>query len=460
MKSQVLLMMLLITTPLMSETRETPPRNVLFLAVDDLNTWLLSNPDRYTGKVIAPNMVGFAQSGANFTNAFTASPKCSPSRTAFISGVAPWRSGIYDNAQDISGSPALQGIQTLPMHFKKHGYYTASFGKITHGYRSNKDWWDRYLPHTRDPVPPGQHKEFSWGPIHIPEEEMGDWKYATAAIEALNQPHDRPFFIACGIFHPHTPWNVPPRYLDMYPLDQIVIPEIAEDDLHDLPQTAIDLIAGARPVEGGTYYKALKKGILKHAIQGYLASTTFADDQIGRVLDALDQSPHRDNTIVVLFSDHGYHLGEKHHFHKGTLWEEATHVIFALRTPEMDKKGFVIQTPVSLLDLYPTLVELTGLPLPEHQLDGFSLAGLLENPDEARPGPVITAYQEHLTVRTRKFRYIRYKDGQEELYDRDKDPKEWNNLATNPEYDAIKKTLRQLLPDESQMSSPMPATKG
>ena len=184
-------------------------KNVLFLVVDDLNTWLLSDPKRCTGKIIAPNILRLAERGVVFTQAFTSSPKCSPSRTSFLSGAAPWKSGVYDNGMDVMASPALQDAPSLPEVFQQHGYYIASFGKISHGYSTGVEWDDN-TNHRRDTVPPdaplngwakrsdGSPTEKDWGPIHLPESEMNDTKYADAAIAQLKKNHDRPFLIACG----------------------------------------------------------------------------------------------------------------------------------------------------------------------------------------------------------------------------------------------------------------------
>lgn len=437
------------------------PKNVLFLVVDDLNTWLLSNPDRYTGRVIAPNILHLAESGVSFGQVFTSSPKCSPSRTSFLSGVAPWKSGVYDNGMNVSASPALQDVPSLPKVFQDQGYFVASFGKISHGYDTGVEW-DFSKNHSRDPVPPDapfnswalksdgvSTTESDWGPIHLPESEMNDTKYANAAIEQLKKTHTRPFFIACGVFHPHMPWYVPQKYLDMYPLEDIELPPLKEDDLDDIPELGIGII------KQNVYSKVIEFDQYKDAIQGYLASTTYADAQMGRVLDALENSPYKNNTIVVLMSDHGFHLGEKRHWQKGTLWEEATNCLLMFQVPGLTKPGQVCMKPVTLLDVYPTLMELVGLPKPGH-LDGHSLVPLLNNINAPRNEPALTAYQSHMTVRTDQYRLIRYTDETTELYDRGNDPNEWVNLADNPEYAEIKKKLLKYLPAQNDMAPSVP----
>ena len=425
--------------------------NVLFLVVDDLNTWLLSDPNRYTGKVVAPAIRKLASEGIVFRRAYCAAPKCSPSRTAVLSGVAPWVSGIYQNSQLIDDSPALKTAISLPQYFKSNGYYTASAGKVSHGYNM-KDAWDVRIPHKRDPTPPNAplakigRGEKDWGPTHLPESKMGDTKYADFAIAQLRKKHDKPFLIACGIFHPHYPWYVPQKYLDMYPLDRIVLPERKDNDLADVPKEGVKL-AGAK-----THEKIVAAGQYKNAVQGYLASTTYADVQIGRVLAALAASPYKDNTLVVLWSDHGFHLGEKDHWAKSTLWEEATHSLLMFKVPGVTKPRQVCGRFVSFLDIYPTLVELCGLPKPPH-LDGNSLAPLLKNPILAWDKPVITSYLEmrdtdvYLTVRTESFRYIHYGKASEEFYHCTKDPHEWTNQIDNPEYLGQIRRHRAMLPD-------------
>jgi arylsulfatase A-like enzyme len=429
-------------------------KNVLFLIVDDLNTWLISNPDRYTGKVIAPNIKGLAESGVNFTQAFTASPKCSPSRAAFLSGVAPWVSGIYENSQDQQASPALQNVTNLIKYFKDNGYYTAGGGKINHGYKLG-DAWSEYIDDhhtTRDrpyPMTPEgtslngwdtYGKEADWGLIDDPnnvnsrtEEEMMDTYAASFAVNQVNKASgNEPFFIVCGLFHPHMPWHVPQKYLDMYPLEEITPPEIIPNDFDDIPEIAHQygpVVTWKRIQDGGI-------SLWKEAIQGYLASTSYADAQMGRVLKALKDNGLEDNTIVVLLSDYGFHLGEKEHWQKSTLWEEATNSLFMFRAPGVTNPGGICNRTVSFLDLYPTLVDLAGLPDPGHFNPAYqrSLTPLLKDPSASWPHPAITAYDMEMSVRIEKYRYIRYTDGSVELYNRDEDPHEWTNLAVDTEY--------------------------
>ena len=434
--------------------------NVLFLVVDDLNSWLLGDTNRYAGKVVAPNIQRLADSGVMFGRAYTASPFCCPSRTALLSGVSPWKSGLYENGQDISGSTALANATSLPKLFKRAGYCTASYGKISHGWGPREDW-DDHIPHKRDPIPPEApfvsftRGEQDWGPTHLREEEMGDTKYADAAIEQLQKKHDKPFLIACGLFHPHMPWYVPRKYFDMFPMDEVTTPELMENDLDDVPPLGRAVTAGkSKFVE-----KVLEHGLHKQAVQGYLATTAYADAQIGRVLDALDKSPYRDNTIVVFMTDHGFHLGEKSHWQKGTLWEEATHCLLMFRVPGLTRTGGESVRFVSLQDVYPTLAELCGIEPPSY-LDGRSLMPLLRKPNAEWKSTAISAlYDRYVSIRTERFRYIRYRDDQEEFYDCSKDPHEWTNQIGNPEYTAAIKELRSAVPAQSAMTLPVPSKK-
>ena len=312
------------------------PMNVLLLIADDLNSWLLEDPHRYNGKVVAPNLQKLAASGVNFSRAYTASPVCSPSRTAFFSGVSPWKSGHYHNALEVKKSKPLNEALSLAGSFKKAGYSTAGYGKITHGW-DQKEHWDEKIGHKRDPAPPGApltsvgKGEQDWGPIHLSEEKMNDTMNVDAAIKRLNSNHDRPFFIACGLFNPHMPWYVPKKYFDMFPLTEVTTPKLKKNDLDDVPSLGRALTNG----KSGYVEKLMEHGLHKEAVQAYLATTAYVDAQLGRVLDALDRSDHKDNTIVVFLTDHGFHLGEKNHWQKATLWEEATHCLLMFKVPSM-----------------------------------------------------------------------------------------------------------------------------
>ncbi len=440
--------------------------NVLFLVVDDLNTWLLGDTNRYAGKVVAPRIRRLADSGVLFNRAYTASPFCSPSRTALLSGVSPWKSGVYENGQTISESVPLQNATSLPALFKRAGYTTASYGKIGHGW-DTRDHWDDHIPHKRDPVPPNApltpvgRGEQDWGPTHLGEEVMRDTLYADAAIAQLQKQHDRPFLIACGLFHPHMPWYVPQTYFDMFPMHEVTTPQLKADDLGDVPPLGKAVTAGKSKYVASV----LDHGLHKQAVQAYLATTAYADAQMGRVLDALEKSPYRDNTIVVLISDHGFHLAEKSHWQKGTLWEEATHSLMMCRVPGLTAAGGKCERFVSLQDVYPTLAALCGIEAPSY-LDGRSLIPLLKQPDAPWQSTAISAlYDRYISIRTEQYRYTRYSNDQEEFYDCTKDPHEWTNLIGligqigNSKYANAIRTLRSAVPALSDMAQPVPSKK-
>jgi arylsulfatase A-like enzyme len=241
------------------------------------------------------------------------------------------------------------------------------------------------------------------------------------------------------------PSYAPQKYFDLYPLDSIQLPPHTANDLDDVPAIAKVL------AEENSFNSIVEHNQWKQAIQGYLASASYADAQVGRVLDALNASPYKDNTIVVLISDHGFHIGEKQHWQKGTLWEEATHALMMFRVPGLTKPGHVCERTVTLLDLYPTLVELAGLPKPSH-LDGHSLVPLLKDAHAPWSFAALSAYQSNMSVRTDEFRLIRYKDGTIELYDKAKDPQEWVNQANKPEYAETQRKLASLLPAQEAMA--------
>jgi arylsulfatase A-like enzyme len=446
--------------PLRESHAASDKPNVLLLMVDDLNSWLLGDTNRYAGKVIAPNIRRLAESGVSFNRAYTAAPVCSPSRTALLSGVRPWQSGVYDNGVNIDASQALKTATSLPALFKNSGYTVWSYGKVAHGWDFRKSC-DEYMPHKRDPAPPSApflpftRGEQDWGPTHLAEQDMNDTKLADAAIRQLGKKHDRPFLIACGLFHPHMPWYVPQKYLDMFPPD-VPLPEIRDGDLDDVPPMGRAFTDGK-----SKFVEQVRKGG-HHAsgVRAYLACTAYADAQMGRVLDALEKSDHRDNTIVILMSDHGFHLGEKNRWQKSTLWEEATHSLLMIRAPGTTRAGGKSERCVSLQDVNPTLVELCGLQ-PVTKPEGCSLVPLLKKPGAAWPSTAITCFSDrNVSIRTERFRYIRYRDGQEELYDCVADPHEWTNQTSNPDFAAALQELRVTVPPLSKMEKSVPRVRG
>ena len=427
--------------------------NVLVLIADDLNTWILEKPDRYSGKVIAPNLQALCDSGMVFTHAYSASPFCVPSRTSMWSGVSPHKSGVYHNQTNVGASAPLKKATSLFETFKKAGYSMYGYGKITHGW-NGEDVWDDKQGHKRDPRPPGApiqsvgKGEQDWGPIHLTEEEMNDTGGADRTIAILEKEHEKPFFLVYGTFNPHMAWFVPQKYFDMFPLDEVRTPELNPNDFDDIPPLANEVVGGKRKFT----QSVLNAGLHKSAVQAYLATTAYVDAQHGRVLDALETSPYRENTIVVFLSDHGFHLAEKDHWQKGTLWEEATNSMLMFRVPGVTTPGGVISRCVSLQDIYPTLVELCQLERPAH-VDGESLIPILKNPGiDWKSTAFSYLYDRYASIRTERYRYIRYKEGQEELYNVEADPHEWTNQANNPEYQTVIKQLNARLPAVEDMA--------
>ncbi|MEW4526132.1 sulfatase [Maioricimonas sp. JC845] len=419
--------------------------NVLFIAVDDLNDWihcLGGHPD-----CRSPNIDRLAARGTLFTRSYCAAPACNPSRASLMTGVRPWTSGVYVNPQP--WRPAMPDAVTLPQHFRNHGYTAVGSGKIFHGGYDDPGSWDDYLKKSGDPKPAPEVLQdpqsrsggIVWGVLDVADEEMNDHKMVDYAIDYLSQEHDRPFFLACGIYRPHMPWQVPRKYYDIYPADKVRLPEVPAGDLDDLPEAGVKM---ARPQ--GDHAKMLKTGNWRYAVQAYLASLTFADAQVGRLLDALDASPYRDNTIIVLWGDHGWHLGEKQHWRKFALWEEATRAPLIMVAPGVTPAGAVCGRPVDFMNIYPTLCELCELPVTD-QLEGVSMVSLLKDPDADWDRVAVTTHgRGNHAVRSERFRYIRYSDGSEELYDHDADPMEWANLAGDENFDAVKRDLARWLP--------------
>lgn len=426
-----------------------PPKqyNVLFLPVDDMNDWigcLGGHPQCKT-----PNIDRLAARGVLFTNAHCAAPACNPSRAALMTGVRPWTSGVYVNPQP--WRPAMPEVVTLPQHFMANGYDAVGSGKVYHGSYPDEASWDYYEKQQGDPSPTqkvlsnprSRSGGIVWGRLDVEDEEMNDYRMASFAIDYLNREHEKPFFLACGMYRPHMPWQVPNKYYDMYPLDEIIIPNVPEDDLDDIPAGGIKM---AKPT--GDHAKMLQTGNWKYAVQAYLASMTFADAQIGRILDALEESGHADDTIIVLWGDHGWHLGEKEHWRKFALWEEATQAPLLFVVPGVTEPNGRCDAPVDFMNIYPTLADLCGLPEAEH-CEGVSMRALLENPNAEWNRPAITTHgRGNHAVRSKQYRYIRYADGGEELYDHDADPMEWTNLADDPKYADIKAEHARRLPKE------------
>lgn len=428
--------------------------NVLFIAIDDQNDWvgyLQGHP-----QIKTPNIDKIAASGTAFMNAHTQAPLCNPSRSSLLTGLRPSTTGIYGLAPGIREVERTKNHITLPQTFTSAGYATSTHGKIYHdgsirprdqkaefnewGKRGGKDKPPQRIAH----LPPQlNHPAMDWGPFPAKDEDAGDYEIASSAIASLESaPKDKPFFVACGFRLPHVPCFAPQKWFDLYPDATLQMPPVKEDDRDDLPKFA-DFLHWRLPEPR---LKTLREcNEWRPLVRAYLASTSFMDSQIGRVLDTLEKTGRADNTIVVLWSDHGWHLGEKLITGKNTLWERSTHVPLLFAGPGV-AKGAKCNRTVELIDIFPTLLDLCGMPA-RSDIEGHSLTPLLKDASAAWQWPAITTHnQGNHTVRTEDWRYIRYADGSEELYDLKADPNEWTNLAKDGKHDARKAELAKWLP--------------
>jgi len=438
------------TSKQVTKAPEPTKQNVVMIIVDDLNDWVGAmggHPDTKT-----PNMDRLASQGTLFMNAHATAAICGPSRASVMTGLRPSTSGIYGQLSDKDikkASAATENITFMSEYFAQNGYKTMGIGKIFHNGApegSFEEYGGRikgFGPHPEDEfVWDSDRTNTDWGVYPEKDEDMIDYKSAVWAKERLAQEHDRPFFLAVGFIRPHAPWYAPQKWFDMHPADELTMPPYLPTDQDDIPQISRDL--HEVPMMPTTDW-AIESGEWPNIVQGYLASVSFVDHYIGEVLKALDNSPYADNTIVVLWGDHGYHIGEKNRFAKHSLWEETSRVPLIIRTPG-GVEGQVTNATASLLDLYPTLVDLAELPAnPENE--GESLKPVLDGSDKTSDSVAITSYgYGNHAIRDERYRYIYYIDGTEELYDHQKDPNEWQNLADDSNYDEVKRRLAEYLP--------------
>ena len=446
--------------------------DVLFISIDDLNDWvgpLGGHPQTKT-----PNMDRLAAQGMVFTNAYAPAMLCNPSRAAIMTGIPPSSSGVYDNQTDWRVTERLRGIPTLPRYFKDNGYRSFGAGKLFHsstfnpwayfGYNDTTAWEayfpslqrqlpDEVTPHERPANGSPLSPNFDWSAVATTDMAMGDGQIVTWSVERILATGNEPRFNAVGIYRPHLPWYVPQKYLDMHPLEDIVLPTVLDNDLDDIPE--LPLAGGRRgnfaPMVIHDWIVADEThGRWREGVRAYLASISFADAMLGHLLDALEQSGRASNTIIMLWSDHGWHLGEKARWRKQTLWRESTRVPLIVVAPGVTQAGSVSAATVSLMDLYPTLIELAGLDMPAHP-EGISLVPLLEDPttDWNHAAISTNGFRNH-AVSTDRYRYIRYSDGTEELYDVAADPNEWHNLAGDPALASAQEELAGWLPKHDE----------
>jgi arylsulfatase A-like enzyme len=427
------------------------PPNVLFIAIDDMNHWvghLGRNPQTKT-----PNIDRLAKMGVAFSKAYCTAPSCNPSRASLMSGLRPSSTGCYDNKQD--WKPAISENQLLNYHFKQAGYRVYGAGKIYHGGFGVGESWDDYFKKSDGGLKrhPSAKNDGVGGikfyPLDNDDEDMPDYQVASYGIDKMNEQSDKPFFLAVGFVKPHMPFSVPKKYFDMFPLESIQLPPYRADDLDDVPVIG-KKYAGAE----GDHAKILESGRWKEAVQAYLASIAFCDAQVGRLLDALEKSPAKDNTIICLWSDHGWSLGEKSHWRKFALWEEPTRTVFIWKAPGMTKPGTICDRPVDYASVFPTLCTLTGLSKPSH-LEGHDIATLVLNPNAEWNHPAITTWLKDChAIRTDDWRYIHYADGGEELYNHKTDPLEYTNVADIPDNASLKAQLKAMLPTKNAANLP------
>jgi len=505
----MLLLMLTVLGSCRNGKKEHVPPNVLFIAIDDLNDWagyLGGHPDALT-----PNLDRLAGQSTVFTSAHASATACQPSRNSLLWGLHPVTTGWYENLwnrQELDRvTDSIRKISVaLPHYFREQGYRTMVAGKVFHhgpadGTGLEREFWDEILPEysvSREfrergnnyggpfyyPFPAGGSQvirklgpgvpghSLCGGPLDrekdIPGGEMPDEYAARWAIEKLSAGYDTPFFLAIGFVRPHVPYTAPAAFFESFRGKEVQVPRVPGDEMADVPVYGKAMAMGFLP--GGDHHAVLKMGsgiwdanraalgngigtgngngedYWTWLVRCYLSCVSFTDHQVGKVLDALEQSPYRDNTIVVLWSDHGQQLGEKKMWRKMCLWEESTRVPLLIKKPGQ-QGGSEVDAPVSLLDIYPTLVELAGLPGPGN-LEGNSLVPLIQHPDTPWDRPVLTSWQYgNFAVRSRDWRYIRYRDGTEELYDHRSDPGEHTNLAGDPGFEEIMAGHRKHIPD-------------
>lgn len=439
-----------VTAAVCAPTGKRPP-NYLFIAIDDLNDWigvLGGHPQAKT-----PNIDRLAKRGVLFANAHTQAPLCNPSRASLLSGLRPSTTGLYTLLPGVRAVPKLKHKVMLPKYLEQHGYATFSTGKLYHDRSLTPEELTAEIQElgTTGPLvfPPKKFVNtpdpmnlMDWGVFPERDEDQADWKIADDAIRYLKKANsNKPFLLAVGFRSPHVPCYASQKWFDLYPPESLIMPVVKEDDRADVPEFAWYL-HWKLPEPRLSWLKANQQW--RPLVRSYLAAVSFVDSQVGRVLDALDATGFAGNTIVILWSDHGWHLGEKGITGKTSLWERSTRVPLIFAGPGIHAGRS--ERPVELLDLYPTMVELSGLPR-RRGLEGHSLVKLLRDPQATWRWPALTTHnQNNHAVRSEYWRYIRYADGSEELYDHRNDPNEWTNLARDPRYASVIREHARWLP--------------
>lgn len=456
MKKTIIFLATLLTflsSSIIEAAEQNKKPNVLMICIDDLNDWvgfMKGHP-----QAITPNMDALAKRSRIFLNAHCAVPVCTCSRISVMSGVSAASHGSYEIGPRYEQLPKLKDVPTIQRYFKDNGYYTLSGGKVLHhGFGGPlADDIDQSLGRKRTPRPKKPMNRpahwsgaWDWGAYPENDADMADIQLANTAAAALKKGFDKPFFMTVGFFRPHVPLFVPPKWFALYEEENIVLPKDPKSDLTDIPDNFLTINNYAVAPKHEDVVKDGKQRSLTHA---YLASISFVDHCVGIVLDALKESPYADNTMIVLWSDHGFHLSEKKHWAKRTLWEESTRVPLLISGAGIEP-GEVCTQPASLLDVFPTLTELCDLPK-NPNLEGLSLLPQLKDPSSKRERPAITSsYFGNHAIRSQDWRLIIYKDGAEELYDHRSDPDEYHNLANDPKHKSIRDELAKWLPQNAE----------
>ena len=426
-----------------------PKANVVIISVDDLNDWVGVMGGHPQAKT--PGMDYLASKGVLFNNAHCQSPVCNPSRASLFTSQYPSTTGIYFLNPDLKESPVASKITMLPKRFLNEGYSVFGAGKLYHG-RQSKAYWPNWQTFGGAGYPkqtpkiskfPG-HPLWDWGVVPEADETMPDYKAAGWAEEELKKDYDKPFLMGVGFSRPHVPQYATQKWFDLYPMETLKLPKYKKDDLSDLSDFAVNLTRLEHVAP--THEWVVENKEWANLVQSYLASVSFADAQVERVVKAVENSKYKDNTYVVLFSDHGFHIGEKDRHAKRSLWEDSTRVPLMIAGPGI--KPGICEKPVQLLDIYPTVLALTGLK-PDKALEGNDLSPLLENPKADWPHYARSNFGPgNYAIISEHYRFITYFDGSEEFYDSEKDPEEWNNVIGKAAYAGIVKEHRSQVPEK------------
>ncbi len=437
----------------------TPARpNILLILIDDLN-----DDVGFLGSesAVTPHLDALASQGVVFDRAYAQAPLCNPSRVSLLTGTYPSSTGTYGLKPDFWEVPALAQLQTLPEYFRRAGYRTGMVGKVFHQQFHEpsfddviRGWFGAFGPFPPTSLEPGLGERFNpyfdWGPWQK-EQDTPDYKVGDAAsrmlLEATGQA---PFFLSVGFFRPHNPRFAPQPFFDLHPLEGISVPPPETDLEQQVPAFGQTLVSYRRRQKFNAFMRGGDRG--QRSLQAYRAAVSLVDQQIGRLLDTLEASGAAGQTIVVVASDHGVQNGEKNLWFKRTLWEGSTRVPLVIALPGAAPRR--VQSPVGLIDLFPTLTELAGIKGPG-QLEGVSLAPWLLSDQwkslDDRPAVLTVHGPGNFALRSRHFRYIRYADGTEELYDHRQDTQELKNLVALASTDArLSRQLelfRQQLPE-------------